>query len=61
MNEGLNKTYEFDCSDNTSALISPFGQDTTVKNLFYPYDGVSLLASTEILGNLTLFRKVFNC
>lgn len=42
-----NKTvdYEFDCSDNDTALISPFQTNTTVVNLFYPHDEYNLTAS----------------
>lgn len=50
MNEGLNKEYEFDCDNNTSALLSPFDQGTAVKNLLYPYESVILSASTQKLG-----------
>ena len=50
-NEGINKTYNFDCSVNTSALIAPFDQGTTVKNLFYPYDEATLSEkSPQLLG-----------
>ena len=52
MNEGLNKTYEFDCNNDTSALLSPFDQGTTVKNLMYPYESVKLSASGQKLGML---------
>jgi alpha-1,3-glucan synthase len=39
-----NKTidYEFDCSDEDFALIAPFDWNTTVKNLFYPHDELTL-------------------
>lgn len=50
MNEGLKKTYQFNCDNDTSALLSPFDQGTTVKNLLYPYDSVQLTASTQKLG-----------
>ncbi|KAJ5690458.1 hypothetical protein N7462_004850 [Penicillium macrosclerotiorum] len=58
--------YKFDCSDNDTALISPFDTGTHVKNLFYPYDELKLTdgpkklflkGSTELNGcysNLTL-------
>ncbi|KAL8840879.1 MAG: hypothetical protein Q9170_001143 [Blastenia crenularia] len=47
--------YQFDCSNNltdanTTALIAPFDEGTTVKNLFYPYDEVKLIASVKKLG-----------
>ena len=47
--------YQFDCSNNltamnTTALIAPFDAGTTVKNLFYPYDEVTLIASVKQLG-----------
>jgi alpha-1,3-glucan synthase len=38
--------YTFDCTDNTTALLSPYFGGTTVKNLFYPYETYSLQDST---------------
>lgn len=49
-NIGFNKTFGFDCNDNTTALIAPFDQGTTVKNLLYPYDEVTLISSPQKLG-----------
>lgn len=43
-------TYEFDCSDNDTALISPYDSGTTVKNLYYPFDEWTLEASSQKLG-----------
>ncbi|RDH26749.1 hypothetical protein BDQ94DRAFT_164227 [Aspergillus welwitschiae] len=37
--------YKFDCADKDKALIAPFNAGTTVKNLFYPYDELTLEAS----------------
>lgn len=42
------KLYEFDCSDadstlSTKALVAPFSPNTTVRNLFYPYDEYTLI------------------
>ncbi|KAI9742079.1 MAG: Cell wall alpha-1,3-glucan synthase ags1 [Cirrosporium novae-zelandiae] len=42
--------YTFDCSSNDSALISPFDEDTTVKNLLAPYDEVKLTTGPTKLG-----------
>ncbi|PYH55725.1 alpha-1,3-glucan synthase [Aspergillus niger CBS 101883] len=42
--------YTFDCSDNDSALISPFDTGTWVKNLFYPFDEHELSSSPQKLG-----------
>lgn len=36
-------TYDFDCSNRDLALVSPFDAGTTVKNLFYPYDEITLI------------------
>ncbi|QSZ37320.1 hypothetical protein DSL72_009418 [Monilinia vaccinii-corymbosi] len=36
--------YTFDCSNNESALVAPFIEGVTVKNLFHPYDEVTLKA-----------------
>ncbi|CAP82936.1 Pc15g00500 [Penicillium rubens Wisconsin 54-1255] len=41
-NENRTVNYEFDCSDPTAALIAPFDTNTTVKNLFYPHDELTL-------------------
>lgn len=41
-NDNHTVTYHFDCSDRNLALIAPFDTHTTVKNLFYPYDELSL-------------------
>lgn len=43
-------TYDFDCSSNVSAIISPFDSGTTVKNLFYPFDEWTLEDSPQRLG-----------
>ena len=68
--------YEFDCSNNltnlnTTALISPFDTGTTVKNLFYPWDELTLKDSAKSLGidgstkpngcldNLTMIEREF--
>ena len=42
--------YKFDCSNNETALISPFDANTTVKNLFYPYDELTLVEGPVKLG-----------
>lgn len=39
--------YTFDCTDNTTALLSPYFGGTTVKNLFYPYEEYNLQDSTK--------------
>ncbi|KAJ5223097.1 alpha-1-3-glucan synthase [Penicillium citrinum] len=44
------RTWNFDCSDNDTALISPFDSGVTVKNLFYPHDEIKLEASAKKLG-----------
>ncbi|KAK2735779.1 Cell wall alpha-1,3-glucan synthase ags1 [Myotisia sp. PD_48] len=42
--------YHFDCNYEHTALISPFDTGTTVKNLFYPYDEVTLQLGPVSLG-----------
>lgn len=37
-------------ADSANSRLSPFDQGTTVKNLLYPYDSVTLTASTQKLG-----------
>lgn len=54
-NRNESRNYQFDCSNNATglnvtALIAPFDEGTTVKNLFYPYDEVTLIASVKQLG-----------
>ncbi|KAL5341190.1 hypothetical protein BJX70DRAFT_395913 [Aspergillus crustosus] len=48
----MNRTYNyrFDCSDNETALISPYAAGTRVTNLFYPHDELELEASPLKLG-----------
>lgn len=53
----INETtkYTFDCKNNDTdlnitALLSPFDGNTTVKNLFYPFDQITLQNSTRRLG-----------
>lgn len=42
-NDNDTVTYDFDCADRDSALVAPFDTNTTVKNLFYPYDELTLI------------------
>lgn len=37
-NDNHTVEYQFDCSDNETALIAPYDSGTWVKNLFYPHD-----------------------
>lgn len=66
-NDNRTVNYQFDCTNNATALVAPFDQGTTVKNLFYPFDEQTLTeaspfklgfeGSTEYNGclkNLTL-------
>ena len=41
-NDKRDTNYQFDCSDPQKALISPFDEGTTVKNLFPPFDEYTL-------------------
>lgn len=41
-NEDHRVTYNFNCSKNETALMAPFSHNTTVKNLFYPYEEIEL-------------------
>ncbi|KAJ5569634.1 uncharacterized protein N7459_009064 [Penicillium hispanicum] len=41
-NDNQTVTYKFDCSDRDLALVAPFDTNTTVKNLFYPHDELTL-------------------
>ncbi|KAI1342006.1 alpha-1,3-glucan synthase [Xylariaceae sp. FL0016] len=42
--------YSFDCTSESSALIAPFDEGTTVKNLFFPHDELTLTSSPQKLG-----------
>ena len=56
-NDNTTVTYTSNCSDNASALLSPFEAGTTLKNLFYPYDEVTLKEGpgVESVQNATRF------
>jgi alpha-1,3-glucan synthase len=41
-NDGQTVDYQFDCTSNDTALIAPFAENTTVKNLLAPYDELTL-------------------
>lgn len=49
-NRNTSTSYTFDCSDNDTALIAPFDSGTTVKNLFFPHQEMTLTASSTKLG-----------
>ena len=54
-NDNRTIDYQFDCSNNDTnlnitALIAPFDEGTTVKNLFYPHDEIKLTSSVRKLG-----------
>lgn len=54
-NENTTKTYNFDCdslniSSSDGVLVSAFPGDTSVKNLFYPYEEYTLASAKFSLG-----------
>lgn len=49
-NENATVTYNFNCTNSSDALISPFDAGITVKNLFSPYEEYTLIPSSQILG-----------
>jgi alpha-1,3-glucan synthase len=49
-NENTTVEHTFNCSSSSLGMIAPFPVNTTVKNLFYPYEEYSLTASTQKLG-----------
>jgi alpha-1,3-glucan synthase len=49
-NENRTVDYTFDCGNSSAALISAFPANTTVKNLFYPYEEYTLEASNVTYG-----------
>ncbi|KAL8913208.1 MAG: hypothetical protein Q9171_001918 [Xanthocarpia ochracea] len=52
-NKAINKTYNFNCSDNATALIAPFATGTRVKNLLFPFEEYTLRTSNQQLSNVT--------
>ncbi|KAG8934063.1 Cell wall alpha-1,3-glucan synthase ags1 [Tulasnella sp. 418] len=46
-NENVTKTYEKNCMDPTEWMSSPFPAGTEVKNLFYPFDELTLAESGD--------------
>lgn len=42
--------YSFDCSKNDTGFFAPFDANSTVKNLFYPYDELDLEGSPQRFG-----------
>lgn len=49
-NRNTSYTYTFDCTDADTALLSPFDTGTTVKNLFFPHQTMTLSDSPTKLG-----------
>ena len=49
-NDNRTVEYNFNCSNPNQALVSPFDSNTTVKNLFYPFDEVTLVDGPVKLG-----------
>ena len=48
-NEEKETKFEFDCTNGTTGLLAPFNSSTTVKNLFYPYDELTLQSTPQKL------------
>ena len=49
-NEDNEAPYIFDCSNSTTGLLAPFKSGTTVKNLLYPYDEITLESTPQKLA-----------
>lgn len=47
--------YEFDCSSNNTALLSPFAPNTTVRNLIFPHDEITLSEGPGVGGFNTTY------
>jgi alpha-1,3-glucan synthase len=43
-------TYTFDCRKNETGFFAPFVANTTLRNLFYPYDEITLETSPQNFG-----------
>jgi alpha-1,3-glucan synthase len=50
-NENDTTTYNFNCAKSEDAMIAAFKSNTTVKNLFYPHDEITLEPATDQYGN----------
>jgi len=59
-NNNTEVTYVFDCRSNLTGLLAPFDKGVTIKNLFYPYEEVTLGSVPQALefDNST---KVYGC
>ncbi|KAI9890686.1 MAG: Cell wall alpha-1,3-glucan synthase ags1 [Vezdaea aestivalis] len=49
-NENTTVQYNFNCSNNDSAIVAPFDAGTTVKNLFFPHEELTLGVGPKTLG-----------
>lgn len=49
-NQNSTTEYSFDCSKNDTGFFAPFDAQSTVKNLFYPYDELILETSPQSFG-----------
>lgn len=49
-NDNVTVSYQFNCSDEQRALVSPFDSGTTVKNLLPPFEEYTLQSSVHKLG-----------
>lgn len=49
-NDNRTINYQFNCSDEHEALVSPFDEGTTVKNLLPPFEEYTLQRSSHKLG-----------
>ncbi|KAK3367350.1 putative cell wall alpha-1, 3-glucan synthase [Lasiosphaeria ovina] len=49
-NKNETTTYNLDCKGNDTAFYSPFNANSVVRNLFYPWDNITLLESPKVLG-----------
>ena len=49
-NQNETTDYEFDCSDVDKAFFAPFDEGLKVKNLFFPYDEITLENSPKSFG-----------
>lgn len=49
-NQNTSTKYSFDCSNNDTGFFAPFDAESTVKNMFYPYDELDLETSPQRFG-----------
>jgi alpha-1,3-glucan synthase len=51
MNDNVTTTYNINCNDIKTYLKAPFASGTNIRNLFYPYENITLIDGAESFGS----------